>query len=206
MSRQYEVLGLARSSHYFEPAAEPAENIEPMEKVDRLHTDHPFPGSRRMAAWPGRDGHEANRKGMRRLIRLTGLEAVCPKPNLSGGGASRKVWPCLLRDVPIKRIDQVWSTDITCVPMPSGFICLTAVIDWHNRYVLSWRLSNTLDAGFCAEAPDEALNTGCPEVFNTDQGRASSSPRNHSPRGRRRAWTAGTGAWTTCSWNGFGEV
>jgi putative transposase len=103
-------------------------------------------------------------------MRLMGLEAVYPKPRLSVGGTGHKVYPYLLRNVSIERVNQVWSTDITYIPMPNGFMYLTAVIDWYSRYVLSWRLSNTLDVGFCLEALEEALSRGCPEVFNTDQG------------------------------------
>ena len=103
-------------------------------------------------------------------MRLMGLEAVYPKPHLSAGGAGHKVYPYLLRNVAIERANQVWSTDITYIPMPHGFMYLTAVIDWYSRYVLSWKLSNTLDVAFCVEALDEALCRGCPEVFNTDQG------------------------------------
>ena len=107
---------------------------------------------------------------MQRLMRLMGLEAAYPKPQLSVGGAGHKVYPYLLRNVAIERVNQVWSTDITYIPMPNGFMYLTAVIDWHSRYVLSWKLSNTLDVAFCLEALEEALSQGCPEVFNTDQG------------------------------------
>ena len=108
--------------------------------------------------------------GVQRLMRLMGLEAVYPKPRLSVGGAGHKVYPYLLRDVAIERVNQVWSTDITYIPMPNGFMYLVAVMDWHSRYVLSWRLSNTLEVAFCLEALDEALSRSCPEVFNTDQG------------------------------------
>jgi putative transposase len=103
-------------------------------------------------------------------MRVMGLEAVYPKPKLSAGGSGHKVYPYLLRGVTIKRTDQVWSTDITYISMPNGFMYLTAVMDWHSRYVLSWRLSNTLDTEFCLEALEEALSQGCPEIFNTDQG------------------------------------
>jgi putative transposase len=123
-----------------------------------------------MTIWLQGEGHQVNRKRVQRLMRLMGLEAVYPKPKLSVGGAGHKIYPYLLRNVTIQRADQVWSTDITYIPMPTGFMYLTAVIDWYSRYVLSWRLSNTLDVGFCLEALDEALNRGCPEVFNTDQG------------------------------------
>jgi putative transposase len=170
VSQQCELLGLSRSSYYYEPASETAENLSLMEKIDREYTAHPFLGSRGMRAWLCRQGHEVNRKRVQRLMRLMGLEAVYPKPRLSVGGAGHKVYPYLLRNVAIERVDQVWSTDITYIPMPAGFMYLTAVMDWHSRYVLSWRLSNTLDVDFCLEALEEALSRGCPEVFNTDQG------------------------------------
>lgn len=170
MSQQCDLLGLSRSSFYYEPATESAENLALMALIDREYTDHPFRGSRGMRAWLRREGHEVNRKRVQRLMRLMGLEAVYPKPRLSIGGARHKVYPYLLRNVSIERVNQVWSTDITYIPMPNGFMYLTAVIDWYSRYVLSWRLSNTLDVGFCLEALEEALDGGCPEVFNTDQG------------------------------------
>jgi putative transposase len=170
VSQQCELLGMHRSSYYYEPASETAENLSLMEKIDREYTAHPFLGSRRMTTWLCREGHEVNRKRVQRLMRLMGLEAVYPKPRLSVGGAGHKVYPYLLRNVVIDRVNQVWSTDITYIPMPSGFMYLTAVMDWYSRFVLSWRLSNTLDVGFCLEALDEALSRGCPEVFNTDQG------------------------------------
>ena len=141
-----------------------------MRLIDREYTAHPFYGSRRMTAWLRREGQEVNRKRVQRLMRLMGLEAIYPKPRLSVGGAGHKVYPYLLRGVAIERADQVWSTDITYVPLPPGFMYLAAVIDWYSRYVLSWRLSNTLDGAFCLEMLDEALSRGRPEVFNTDQG------------------------------------
>jgi putative transposase len=170
VSQQCELLDLSRSSFYYEPATESVENLTLMALIDREYTDHPFRGSRGMRAWLRREGHEVNRKRVQRLMRLMGLEAVYPKPRLSVGGAGHKVYPYLLRNVAIERVNQVWSTDITYIPMPNGFMYLTAVIDWYSRYVLSWRLSNTLDVGFCLEALEEALSQGSPEVFNTDQG------------------------------------
>lgn len=138
--------------------------------IDRQYTECPFYGSRRMAAWLREDQKlDVNRKRVQRLMRLMGLEAIYARPKLSGG-RRHKVYPYLLRGVTIDRVDQVWSTDITYVGLPSGFMYLTAVIDWHSRYVLSWRLSNTLDGSFCLEALEQALAGGCPEVFNTDQG------------------------------------
>jgi len=177
VSQQCELLGLSRSSYYYEPATETAENLALMALIDEEYTRHPFYGSRRMMTWLRDQGHEVNRKRVQRLMRLMGLEAVYPKPKLSVGGVGHKVYPYLLRDVAIERVDQVWSTDITYIPMPNGFMYLTAVMDWHSRYVLSWKLSNTLDTEFCLEALEEALRRGrCPEVFNTDQGVQFTSP------------------------------
>jgi putative transposase len=170
VSQQCELVGLSRSSYYYEPAAESAENLALMVLIDREYTDHPFHGSRGMTSWLWREGYEVNRKRVQRLMRLMGLEAVYPKPRLSVRSTGHKVYPYLLRNVAIERPDQVWSTDITYIPMPQGFMYLTAVMDWYSRYVLSWRLSNTLDVEFCLEALGEALSQGCPEVFNTDQG------------------------------------
>jgi putative transposase len=168
--RQCELLGLNRSTLYYEPATETPENLGLMRLIDEEYTRHPFQGSRRMAVWLKEDmGYEVNRKRVRRLMRLMGLEAIYPKPNLSAGNGHR-VYPYLLRDVKVERADQVWSTDITYVGLPSGFMYLAAVIDWFSRYVLAWRLSNTLDGEFCLGLLDEALGRGKPEVFNTDQG------------------------------------
>ena len=157
VSQQCELLGLSRSSYYYEPATETAENLALMARIDREYTAHPFLGSRGMRSWLRREGHKVNRKRVQRKMRLMGLEAVYPKPRLSVGGAGHKVYPYLLRNVQIERVNQVWSTDITYIPMPNGFMHLTAVIDWYSRYVLSWRLSNTLDVAFCLEALEEAL-------------------------------------------------
>jgi putative transposase len=168
--RQCELLGLNRSTFYYEPAEESQENLRLMGMIDREYTEHPFYGSRRMTAWLNGDKGEAvNRKRVVRLMRLMGLEAIYPKPKLTAGNG-HKVYPYLLRDVAIDRPDQVWSTDITYVGLPSGFMYLAAVIDWHSRFVLSWELSNTLDGSFCLDALEAALGQGKPEVFNTDQG------------------------------------
>jgi putative transposase len=168
--RQCELLGLNRSSLYYEPTAESAENLRLMRLLDEQYTACPFYGSRRLTAWLVKKGEAVNRKRVQRLLRIMGLEAIYPKPRLSVPGRGHRIYPYLLRDVRIERTDQVWSTDITYVPMLSGFMYLAAVIDWYSRYVLSWRLSNTLDGSFCLEMLDEALSRGCPEVFNTDQG------------------------------------
>jgi putative transposase len=176
VSQQCELLGLSRSSYYYEPATETTENLALMEKIDREYTARPFQGSRRLTTWLQGQGHRVNRKRVQRLMRLMGLEAVYPKPRLSVPGVGHKVYPYLLRNVTVERVDQVWSTDITYIPMPAGFMYLTAVMDWYSRYVLSWRLSNTLEVEFCLEALEEALSRGCPEVFNTDQGVQFTTP------------------------------
>jgi putative transposase len=168
--RQCELLGLSRSSFYYEPATQAEEDLALMRLIDRPYTAQPVYGSRRMTAWLQAEGHAVNRKRVQRLMRLMGLEAVYPRPKLSAPGLGHKVFPYLLRGVTIERVDQVWSTDITYVPLANGFLYLAAVIDWFSRYVLAWRLSNTLDGSFCLEMLEEALGRGRPEVFNTDQG------------------------------------
>ena len=171
--RQCELVGLSRSSWYYECATESAENLRLMRRIDEEYLRHPFKGSRQMSAWLKDRGEPSNRKRVRRLMRLMGLEAVYPKPRTTERNLGHKVYPYLLRGVEILRTDHVWSTDITYIPLRYGYLYLAAVIDWYSRYVLSWRLSNTLDAGFCLEALEEALARSKPEIFNTDQiGRA----------------------------------
>jgi putative transposase len=164
------LLGLSRSSLYYEPGGEAAEDLRLMRRIDEQYTARPFYGSRRMTVWLNERGEGVNRKRVRRLMRVMGLEAIYPKPRLSLAGKGHRIYPYLLRGVKVERRDQVWSTDITYVPMPSGFMYLAAVIDWFSRYVIAWRLSNTLDGSFCLEVLEEALRSGKPEVFNTDQG------------------------------------
>lgn len=170
MRRQCELLGLARASLYYQATEETTTNLRLMRLLDEEYTRHPFYGSRRLTKWLNLQGEEANRKRVQRLMRLMGLEAIYPKPRLSVGDPSHRVYPYLLRGVAIERVNQVWSADITYVPMPKGFMYLAATIDWYSRYVVSWRLSNTLDGLFCQEMLDEALGRGQPEIFNTDQG------------------------------------
>ena len=170
MRRQCALLGLNRSSLYYEPAPETAENLRLMRRIDEQYTACPFYGSRKMTRWLVQQGEEVNRKRVQRLLRLMGLEAIYPKPCLSLAGRGHRIFPYLLRNVRIERPDQVWSTDITYIPLPTGFMYLAATIDWYSRYVLAWRLSNTLDGSFCLDMLEEALSRGKPEVFNTDQG------------------------------------
>jgi len=141
-----------------------------MRLIDEQYTARPFYGSRKMTVWLRGRGEEINRKRVQRLMRLMGLEAIYPKPRLSAAGLGHRVYPYLLRGVSIRRPDQVWSADITYVPLPTGFMYLAAVIDWYSRYVVAWRPSNTLGGSFCLDMLEEALGRGCPEVFNTDQG------------------------------------
>jgi transposase InsO family protein len=149
---------------------ESAANLRLMQLLDQEYTAHPFLGSRRLTKWLQGQGEEVDRKRVQRLMRLMGLEAIYPKPKLSAAGRGHRIYPYLLRNVRIERPDQVWSTDITYVPLPCGFMYLAAIIDWFSRHVLAWRLSNTLDGSFCLEMLEEALSRGRPEVFNTDQG------------------------------------
>jgi putative transposase len=170
VARQCALLGLARSSWYYPPHGESAENLDLMRKLDEQYTRTPFYGIRRMTAWLRQQGELVNHKRVGRLLRLMGLEALYPKPRLSVPGAVEKRYPYLLRGRAITGINDVWSTDITYVRMQHGFLYLVAVLDWYSRYVLAWELSNTLDTGFCLAALEGALRQGQPAIFNTDQG------------------------------------
>jgi putative transposase len=141
-----------------------------MKEIDAIYLDNPSYGSRTITTALANTGWEVNRKRVQRLMRLMNIAGVTPKRNTSKPAPGHRVFPYLLRNVVISHPDQVWSTDITYVPLRNGFVYLTAVMDWYSRYVLSWRLSNRLEGSFCVEALDEALSQGKPEVFNTDQG------------------------------------
>jgi putative transposase len=168
--RQCELLGLNRSSYYLPPATESEENLRLMRLIDEQFLKTPFYGSRRMTASLERSGETVNRKRVQRLMAKMGLEALFPRPRTTAAASDVRVYPYLLRDRELTHVDEVWSSDITYVPMRRWFMYLTAVIDWYSRYVLSWRLSNTLDGQFCLEALDEALSRAQPEIFNTDLG------------------------------------
>jgi putative transposase len=171
IAQQCALLGLARSTYYYQPAGESAENLALMERIDKLFTARPEMGVRRMYHELNTPANPVNIKRVRRLMRLMGLEAIGPKPNLSKPQQGHTIYPYLLNGVVIDRPNYVWSTDITYVPMSNGFLYLCAVIDWFSRYILSWRLSNTLLADFCVDALEEALlRWGKPQIFNTDQG------------------------------------
>ena len=141
-----------------------------MRLIDEQYLHTPFYGSRSLTQWLMREGHVVNRKRVQRLMRVMGLEAIYPRRRTSDPCLEHRIYPYLLRNLAIERVDQVWSTDITYVPLRHGFMYLVAVLDWHSRYVLSWELSNTLDSAFCVSALDAALARGRPEIFNTDQG------------------------------------
>lgn len=168
--RQCKLLGLNRSSYYYEAARESSYNEYLMRKLDEQYTQTPFYGVLRMTEVLRAQGEEVNPKRVRRLLRVMGLEAIYPKPKISQPGENSRRYPYLLRGKAIERPNQVWSTDITYIRLDKGFIYLVAVIDWYSRYVLSWEVSNTLDVHFCLDALESALSQGTPEIFNTDQG------------------------------------
>ena len=168
--RQCALLGISRSSLYYLPTEAGAEDLELMALIDPQYLKTPFYGSRRMTVWLRNHGHQVNRKRVRRLMQLIGLEAIYRRPNTSKPNPGHKVYPYLLRGLEINRVNQVWATDITYIPMARGFLYLVAIMDWHSRYVLAWRLSNTLEVDFCVAALEEALSKGRPQIFNTDQG------------------------------------
>ena len=168
--RQCELMSLNRSSLYYQPAGESEENLRLMHLLDRQYTKTPFYGWPRMTAYLRREGYEVNPKRVRRLMALMGLQAIHPKRRTSIPAPGHKRYPYLLRGLEITHPCQVWSTDVTYVPMRGGFLYLVAVIDWFSRYVLAWQLSNTLDGLFCRVALRQALEQGIPAIFNTDQG------------------------------------
>jgi putative transposase len=163
-------LGLNRSSLYYKAAEESSLNLELMNRIDKQYTACPFYGIRRMTAYLRREGYEVNQKRIARLMRKMGIKAIYPEPKTSVANPEHRIYPYLLRGVLIQRVNQVWSCDITYVRLQGGFLYLMAVMDWHSRYVLSWRLSNTMEVGFCVEALESALLIASPEIFNSDQG------------------------------------
>jgi putative transposase len=171
ISRQCRLLSLNRSSFYYRPVRTRAEDLELMRQIDEQYLRTPSYGSRSMKRHFRRLGQKVNRKRIQRLMRLMGIEAVYPKPHTSRPHPEHRVYPYLLRGLNVERPNHVWAADITYVPMSRGFMYLVAVMDWHSRKILSWRVSNTLDSEFCIQALREALERyGKPEIFNTDQG------------------------------------
>jgi len=170
IDRQCDLMGLSRSGYYYQPQGESALNQRLMNLLDEHYTRMPFYGVEKMTEWLRRQGFTVNSKRVRRLLRVMGIEAIYPKPQLSNPSEDDKKCPYLLRDLVIERPDQVWCTDITYIRMRHGFLYLVAVMDWYSRYVLAWELSNTLDTGFCLAALERALGVSQPEIFNSDQG------------------------------------
>jgi putative transposase len=171
MRRQCKLLSLARSGLYYHPVGESAGNLKFMKIIDKQFLNTPWYGSRQMARHMQRQGHKCGRHRVRRLMQLMRLVPIYQTPNTSRKHPQHKIYPYLLRGMEIDRPNQVWCTDITCIPMRRGFLYLVAIMDWATRKVLAWRLSNTMEADFCIEALKEALaKYGPPEIFNTDQG------------------------------------
>jgi len=170
-TRRCELLEVARSTAYYREAAVDAEELVLMRHIDEIHLRLPFLGSRRIVDELQALGFEVNRKRVQRLMRRMGLQALYPRRRTSQPGTGHTVYPYLLRGLSIERPNQVWAADVSYIPMAKGFMYLVAIMDWHSRRVLSWRVSNTLEPGFCVVALEEALaRYGAPEIFNTDQG------------------------------------
>jgi putative transposase len=161
---------LSRASLYYKPVGTSKSDLTVMKLIDRQYLETPFYGARKLAVWLKSQGQIVNRKRVRRLMQLMGLEAIYRRPRTSKPGPGNKIYPYLLKGLKISRPNQVWAADITYIPMQKGFLYLVVIIDWYSRYVLAWRLSNTLGSDFCVEALKEALHHGRPEIFNTDQG------------------------------------
>jgi len=171
VTRQCQLLNLNRSSVYYQPKEISDEDLRLMRRIDEMHLQRPFYGSRRIRDWLQDEGFAVNRKRVQRLMRQMGIAALYPKANTSRPGKGHKMYPYLLRGLEIDRPNQVWATDICYVPMARGFVYVVAIMDWYSRKVLAWRVSNTMDADFCVEALEEAISRyGTPEICNTDQG------------------------------------
>lgn len=171
VSRQAKALGISRGSVYYLPRPVSAEDLSVMHRIDKLHLDYPFAGSRMLQSFLVREGYRIGRGHVATLMKRMGIEALYRRPNTSKPAPGHTIFPYLLRKLPVTRPNQVWATDITYIPMARGFVYLVAVIDWFSRKVLAWRLSITLDTAFCIEAVEEAMaRYGKPEIFNSDQG------------------------------------
>lgn len=171
MVERCRLLGMARSTMYYDTLGPSDDELDLLRRLDELHLKWPFYGSRNLAWALSQEGRPINRKHVQRLMRVLGIESLAPKPNLSKPSRQHKVYPYLLRDLKVDRACQVWAVDITYIPLENGFCYLVAIIDWHSRKVLSWRLSNTLDSSFCIDALQAALSEfEHPEIFNSDQG------------------------------------
>jgi len=170
VTEQCALLGLPRSSWYYQPVVPSVTTQELLDRLDEQYTRTPFYGSRRMTAWLRSEGYPVNRKRVRRLLQLLGLETIYPKPKTSTPAPGHRIYPYLLRGLPITYADQVWSSDITYIRLAQGWLYLVAILDWYSRYVVAWEVSNSLDSAFCVAALERALAQTQPGIFNTDQG------------------------------------
>jgi putative transposase len=164
------LIELPKSTFYYTPNSESPQTLKIMRAIDEIYTEHPEYGTRRIMFELNRINMAVGRDRIRTLMKLMGIEAIYPKRNLSKPCPGNKIYPYMLRGIEIDHVNQVWSTDITYIRMQNGFLYLTAVIDWFSRYVIAWKISNTLDGLFCREVLLEAIETGKPKIFNTDQG------------------------------------
>src|ERR1700692_3167812 len=206
--RQCALLNVARAGVYRPKPTMAADDLALMRRIDELHLELPFFGSRRMTFELNKEGRGVNRKRVQRLMRVMGIEALVPRPGTSKAAPGHKIYPYLLRGLAITEPNHVWASDITYIPMALGFLYLVAIIDWASRAVLAWRLSNTMDTGFCIAALDEALaRHGAPKIFNTDQGAQFTSAvftGRLEAAGIAIRWTDAVVSWTIFSSNGCG--
>ena len=171
LAKQAALLGISRGSVYYEPVPVSAEDLALMRRIDELHLQFPFAGSRMLRGLLAAEGSKIGRRHVTTLMRRMGIEAIYRRPNTSKPAPGHRIYPYLLRGLPIDRANQVWAIDITYIPMARGFVYLAAVMDWFARRILAWRLSNTMEVSFCIDAVEDALaKYGCPQIFNTDQG------------------------------------
>jgi putative transposase len=170
VERQCKLLDISRSGLYYQPVGVSGKDLNLMKLIDKQYMATPFYGARKISAWLKSERYSVNRKHVRRLMQIMGLRAIYRRPRTSKPAPGNKIYPYLLNGLKITRPNRVWCADVTYIPMARGFLYLVVIMDWYSRYVLSWRLSNTLDAAFCVEALEEALSKGRPDIFNTDQG------------------------------------
>jgi putative transposase len=206
--RQCELLSISRSGFYYEPTGGSAETLALMRLIDEAYLQFPYYGSRQMARHLSRLWHPVGRRRARRLMAKMGLAAIYQKPRTSTPNPEHRIYPYLLRELAIDRPNQVWCADITYISMRRGFMYLVAVMDWATRRVLSWRVSNSMEADFCIEALEEALSKyGQPEIFNTDQAVSSPAPALPGfwrPKASSSAWMGAAAGWTMFSLSGCG--
>ena len=182
LTQQAALLGISRGSVYYEPAPVSDADLALMRRLDELHLEFPFAGSRMLRGLLAAEGSKIGRRHVSTLMRRMGIEAIYRRPNTSKPAPGHRIYPYLLRGLMIDRPNQVWATDITYIPMARGFVYLAAVMDWFTRRILAWRLSNTMEASFCIDAVEEALaKHGCPQIFNTDQGNRKADEGAHPP-------------------------